>query len=98
MLPGACDQQAIRKGCGSLSSTEYLENSKNPIRWPKRWGGMSSLQYQSPFFDRRSQGGGQGGVLPGDPVGPGISATKVSYLPFGWRAIVSWRVKVRRKG
>ena len=41
---------------------------------------------------------GQSGVLPGDPVGPGISAKKVSYMPFGWRAIVSWRVNVRPKG
>ena len=38
------------------------------------------------------------GPLSGDPVGPGISAKNVSYLPFGWRAIVSWRVNARWKG
>jgi hypothetical protein len=45
----------MRRGCGSVSSTGDFENSKNPIRWPKRWGGISRLQYQSPFLDRRSQ-------------------------------------------
>jgi hypothetical protein len=49
-LPGAYDYQAIRGGCGSLSSTGDFEKSLKPIRPRKRSGPMSFLQYQRSFL------------------------------------------------